>query len=756
MKASSSGHVNVRAAVCAVLLGLMACACAQADPSSTVSVSHALTTRASQPPKCPIGTNVGQPGSCLLDEGWSNDCSSPSSCKDAGLGPNVHPLRPVASALRISVSSTTVAVGSSITVRASVAAPRCTYAMVNAQKRCWNNIQFGDRRQYLPANYSSLYNPPLVAYDHACAGLPYYYPYKSTSCAGKIIWNYGPRKIAPGHLMVITVNDDILGPGGYEELDYAEVALRFGPPPKKCGTPGGASCPLKVLVSVLEPIRSGLARDTNDPSEGSVNFTVPSYSASGSVYGEAGEASQKCMSGCANLLVSVIDPKRHKPVKGANVTVSVDPVDFVKGGGHEFLCTNSDPTKLRCGATALSGLTTDANGQLHLIYWAPSVIQVEKTTLTVNARAPSYPRPGTATTQLTINPNVIYDKLGTFSAAEVTSLIGAARANPLLTMSHFLEEPFKGVLDSGFTWLAGDEELAEAAFGGAAEALTIPLFLAVEAVDLGKEALEQIKLIDVFLEQFDLPAIGLERPGHEAKGRTAGSRAPSPMRSSTACGFQAHPSPGGSSGASPSTSATPCLLPTHASSLFNSRSTRSPTATRPMPAIAARGSAPPTASIPNSASCSQPTTSPRISSTSFASANTIRSLLSKASTTSTTSSDKAVKRAAPSLKGGGGTTSGGEESSHVMSRCFFDNYPGQPGKRMRAHLLKDLLNASLHDARSYDVEEDSLLAENSTTARSTATRTTRGRHPRSSCRAKASPAAHHRPGTPSRATRPQR
>jgi hypothetical protein len=507
------------------LLALVWCAGAQADPASSTTASSRTLATSPSPRTCPIGTNVAQPGNCLLDEGWSNQCQA--TCKITGLGAGVHPLGPIASALHVSVSSSSVAVGGSYTVRATVAAPRCTQALINSSARCWNSIVFGSRRQYLPLNYSSLYSPPLVRYNQPCTVLEYYSSYKGTSCDVKLVWGFGPRKIPPGHDMVITVQDDVFSGGkGAEQIDIAEVALRFGPAPKKCGSPGGASCPLKVFVRVLQPIRSGLALDTLDPSEGSVNFTIPSYSKSGSVYGEAGEAAQRCMSGCANLLVRVIDPKRHKPVKGASVTVSVDPVDHVKGAGHEFVCTSSDPTKLRCGATALSGLTTDANGQLHLIYWAPSVVQVEKTTLTVSARARTYPRPGATTTPLTIKPYLIYDKLATFSALEVRELIETARSGiPSSVMSHYLEEPFKSLLEHSFAWLANDENLAAAAFTTTAERLTTPIFLSVEIAHLGIELVEQEKLIDVFLEAFDLPAYGLERSAHEprADGRVAGT-----------------------------------------------------------------------------------------------------------------------------------------------------------------------------------------------------------------------------------------
>ncbi len=516
----------VLATVCTLAMAVLV---PTVPPASALSGPAPLMAAAGYPypARCPIGTPVSGAGSCLLDEGWSNVGPSVSGCKITGLGGN-HPMCPVPAQTTLSVSPSTVTLGSQVTVSARIAAPRCTYQLTNLQSRCWQSVNFAERPAYLPQNYSSDYNPPIVQFKSACGGIPYYSRYKGTSCSGTLVRGYGLARILTNRYMVISVETGIEEGGSREEIDIVEVAVGFGPE-HKCGTPGGASCPLKVFVRILQPIRSGLALDTLDPSEGSVNFTVPTYAKSysdpASVYGEPGEAAQKCMSGCANLLVSVIDPKRHKPVKGASVTVSVSPVRFVKGAGHEFLCTASDPTKLRCGAASLSGLTTDAHGQLHLIYWAPSVVQVEKTTLTVSAEARAYPRAGTSTTTLTIRPYLIYDKLGTISALEVKNLIEAYQGSPILTMSHFEEAPFEEVLDGAFEWLATDQQIAAATFATTAAGLTTPLFLGIEIAHVGIELVEQEKLIDLFLQAFDLPGDGLERSSHEPRAnvRVAGA-----------------------------------------------------------------------------------------------------------------------------------------------------------------------------------------------------------------------------------------
>lgn len=209
---------------------------------------------------------MAQAGNCLLDEGWSNICPVPANCKITGLGGN-GAFRPVPAQTTLSVSQLTVSLGSTFTLKASVAAPRCTFQTSNLEKRCWPELYFGERPRYLPQNYSSAYNPPLVRYNHPCSVIPWYSSYKSTACPVTLIRGFGPERILTDHYMVVWVEDDISegGTQGAGEIDIVEVALGFGPQ-HTCGTPGGATCPLKVFVRALQPVKSGLALDTFDPS----------------------------------------------------------------------------------------------------------------------------------------------------------------------------------------------------------------------------------------------------------------------------------------------------------------------------------------------------------------------------------------------------------------------------------------------------------------------------------------------------------
>jgi len=510
-----------------VSLALAFCLGAQADSVSTSGASVAIAARATQPPRCPIGTSAGQPGNCLLDEGWSNDCTTAASCKDAGLGPTVHPLRPVASALRIRVSSTTVEVGDRITVSASISAPRCTYALVNSQTRCWNSLQFGDRPQYLPNNYGGGYNPPLVRYDPACGGLPYYQPYKSTSCSGTIIWNYGPRKILPGHLMVITVEDNIIGKD-LNQLDFVEIALRFGARPK-CGSPGAAACPLQVLISAPKSIRSGLG--VHDlfakPSPQSVvDFLAAKHSApypGEPLSGFRGDTFQ-CESGCADVLVTVRDPKTHELVEGSKVDARVTSLPDAPGG-REYICETKPETgeTVRCGPGALLGLETDHDGRAYLRYWAPGVIKPTSVTLQVTATGGTcVPHPcraaresGHADYGLTVKPYLIYEHTAPLTREDIAELANWGAGPSLFKVFLAGSLAAEKALTLHLKWLEEEATASEKILKTLEHLEATPVKIAVGVLDLidayndWTELKEHWAMMGLFLQTTALSGTGL-------------------------------------------------------------------------------------------------------------------------------------------------------------------------------------------------------------------------------------------------------
>ena len=226
----------VVAAVCTLAMAVLV---PTAPPASAVSGPTLVMGGATYPypAKCPIGTAVAQAGNCLLDEGWSSSGPSGAGCKITGLGGN-HSMCPVPAQTTLSVSPLTVSLSSTLYLRASIAAPRCTFQTSNLQERCWASLYFGQRSTYLPQNYSSAYNPPLVRFNHACAGIPWYSPYKGTSCTATLVPGLGSGKVLTGHYMVISVETaiEVAGAGGAVEINIVEVAVGFGPQ-HRCGAP---------------------------------------------------------------------------------------------------------------------------------------------------------------------------------------------------------------------------------------------------------------------------------------------------------------------------------------------------------------------------------------------------------------------------------------------------------------------------------------------------------------------------------------
>jgi hypothetical protein len=175
--------------------------------------------------------------------------------------------------------------------------------------------------------------------------------------------------------------------------------------------PGG---PLKVSVKKLEPLRSGLAIHGVHYSQSQADFTASS--------GSGAEARFTCESGCADITVDVVDPATGKaPAPYATVDVSVDPLqpgtETFNGQtttatfGDATLCTTSATGQDKECSVSLHGLQTNADGQVHLRYWAPGVLANANTTLTVTAHCDARPCSAGQTTSylaLTVKPYVIY------------------------------------------------------------------------------------------------------------------------------------------------------------------------------------------------------------------------------------------------------------------------------------------------------------------------------------------------------------
>jgi hypothetical protein len=280
---------------------------------------------------------------------------------------------------------------------------------------------------------------------------------------------------------------------------------------------------LQVMVKVLGSIRSGLAVDGEYPPGGLVNFTaLVSGGQDGSVYAAPNDEGQRCISGCANLLVTVVDSITHRPVEGATVSASVGPIarldlDDVglEASNNEFLCLESDrgPAEPQspCG-TDLPDLTTDKQGRVHLIYWAPGLVDPAQTTLDVSAAkrecpgGPCTTKGGTAEpTRLAVHPYLIYQANGELAAKELDLLVELAQEPNHFAADVATDHYAQHLIEHALLALDLFEEHA-ASIAGVAGLVVSTTVHAVEALSkLG----EQRGLVATLLEAEDLRTLGL-------------------------------------------------------------------------------------------------------------------------------------------------------------------------------------------------------------------------------------------------------
>jgi type VI secretion system (T6SS) effector Hcp len=207
-----------RRALVIVALGvLLAAVCAAAAAASPAA---GVAKRAPFPKRCPVGTSPSVPGNCLLNEGFDS-CPSSTGAGCVRLGNTAG--KPIASEFRISVSPSVVSVGRSLTVSLSTSMPRCTPALMNSNTRCWAEIFFGDPRQrleYLPLNYSAIFNPPLVRFPTSCQGFT-----AGLTCTG-LVHSFGSPRILFDHWMIVGA---LIKIGGRPAAGYIETAVGLTP-----------------------------------------------------------------------------------------------------------------------------------------------------------------------------------------------------------------------------------------------------------------------------------------------------------------------------------------------------------------------------------------------------------------------------------------------------------------------------------------------------------------------------------------------
>jgi hypothetical protein len=201
--------------------------------------------------------------------------------------------------------------------------------------------------------------------------------------------------------------------------------------------PGGA---LKVYAKQLEAARSGLAVHGVHFSQYPADFVATTS-------GQGDNNRYVCQSGCVDITVGVIDSATGKaPAPYATVdaalyletigTQSFAGQSITQALGVNEICSESVNGQGKdCGHT-LSGLKTNADGEVHLRFWVPGVLANSTATLYITAHCDARPCQagvGTTTLPLTIKPYEIYSKTTTLSTNDVADLSEWAEGGNVFT-----------------------------------------------------------------------------------------------------------------------------------------------------------------------------------------------------------------------------------------------------------------------------------------------------------------------------------
>ena len=280
-------------------------------------------------------------------------------------------------------------------------------------------------------------------------------------------------------------------------------------------------CQLKVFVKQLEPLRSGLAVHSIHYKQAPVDFMGTTPPRQGAEIPEA-----VCESGCVDILVGVIDPKTHEP-PAPYATVSATLGQLRLGSqelygrlvtppafGSGFLC---EPSGLggrdqRCGTT-LTGLRTDAKGQVHLRYWAPGVVADAHTTIGVTAAcdvAPCQAGKTTSHTTLHVSPYLIYQHTREIPTDDLELMTGWAQGEKDFTS--LLETSTKeyNLLHHALQLAEDDAKLAQHAKELLEPVEPVEPIVLITEIALQLNALnEAMGMFALFLENTGLSAIGI-------------------------------------------------------------------------------------------------------------------------------------------------------------------------------------------------------------------------------------------------------
>ena len=429
----------------------------------------------------------------------------------------------VPAGVSITVSPQVVSIGQRLTLTIQTKLKFCTPEQVVANQQvktqtpCLLQVFFGlggAREGYIPSTTLAL--PPAVRFPAACSQTPSQsllqrQPAAGRSCSG-IVFSPGAQGLSllADHWVAIGAYVQASGGarGGYVEAAFRVAA--HAPPPSR----------LNVLVSVPKTIRSGLG----------VHDVYQHFGQSLVAFVEAkrqpgfGAVTFQCESGCADVLVTVRDPKTHELVLGSAVDVRATTLTGAPGG-REYVCERDPKTGQTmgggdCGPGSLLDLRTDDLGHVYLRYWVPGVIKPTPVTFQVEARGGTcipHPcsagtQPGVTNTDLTIEPYLIYQHSAALSQDNITELANWAGGPSLfhlfLSGTTWAEKAFSTHLK----WLEAEELASEHEIAALEHLEKTPLrvlFGAIELYNTWTELSEHWSMIGLFLQNTGLSGAGL-------------------------------------------------------------------------------------------------------------------------------------------------------------------------------------------------------------------------------------------------------
>ena len=276
-----------------------------------------------------------------------------------------------------------------------------------------------------------------------------------------------------------------------------------------------AAC-LQVFIKIVGPIpsigtRSGLSVDNYVPSDGPMNFTklLPATEEPTPLVA-IHQAGQQCLSGCANILITVLNKVTHLAAADTHVNVQLGAIDTASPTyeqGRQFLCVQTgDFQHQECG-TSLDHLDVDNNGRVRLLYWAPGEVSTAHVELYAQACTPSVCALKRSEQVITVEPYRIYHYQGELSAETVAALVEMARSEGYFNIaSHAVEQGLEASAE-GWTELLGVEShavklaLGPLGFGVA--------FALIELAHATSELLEEVGLRGAFFDASGLSEAGL-------------------------------------------------------------------------------------------------------------------------------------------------------------------------------------------------------------------------------------------------------